>query len=684
VSRRVFELAVRPDAFSALHGREQVAALLELAGVPVVRLADILAAGAPRIIEQYADTLAGQREEDAGEAVAAYLATQRRVETDRHAARQGLETARGALDAARGDAAGLAFDEAGYEAAKGRLVGLRGEQRDARQLEESEGAEHRGRLMEIGRQIAVHRAALGRLQQARAEAAGRKGAASSAPTGEDLAERRARVTAALEEVRAATVGVSPATVAQQLSRLKGVRDDRGEIEVELARVRVGRADAIERLPEIQAQRAAAEAAADAGRDAGAPNADLVELRARRAVAGWEPGDLCPKCYQDVDHELNNEILAELEERCATAEAEQERRQQARALVDQLDREIERLRMLSDDLGVKLLEGELEQCDQATRIRGALALCKRVEELERELRGIDREVEELAGQEGAASGAPTGEVHQAEVDRLSEALAEIGEWSSPYGPRLAQVGIDIEAHEAEIERLEQTRERVGMVGRREREMATAGERHEALDALVRALQGPVRKCLFDDRLTSLDTQLQRAMARIGVVAEGDDYHGVYDATVRMDERGRLDLRLVRYGEHADAVPSPQPSPEGRGGSAGGGGTSGAFEVPFECCSDSERVRLVWALQCIAARRTGLLVLDAPEALDERFTYAVYDLGQDLGEHGVQVIVCAIAPPAGLERDGWGLVRLEDGAVVLVREGVMNVAPTGEAVAEGVAA
>ena len=176
-----------------------------------------------------------------------------------------------------------------------------------------------------------------------------------------------------------------------------------------------------------------------------------------------------------------------------------------------------------------------------------------------------------------------------------------------------------------------------VRRLEEQWSAARNEADALNELVGAMQGPLREVLFGDALATLSASLANAMAYVGMLIDSGAEQVLYDARVGLDDRGRLELVLLRElgGDH--------------------------LAIPYECCSESERIRLGWALQAVAGQQTGIVVLDSPEALDDRFRSAVWELGDALAESGVQVIVCAVdrvdrQPPAS-----WGVVHLDDGIV-----------------------
>jgi energy-coupling factor transporter ATP-binding protein EcfA2 len=612
VSRRVFELAVRPDAFSSLHGSDQAAALLELAGAPDLTLEAVLGVGCPALLQQYAEDLDGT--------LAGYCSAQLRAERDRTEAGRAATTARGAWETAAAEAP--AHDMAGHQRADVAAHNAAADLLALRTARQTAVAEHTAHRQAITARVREIEATLARSEAATPDLA--------ALTGE-----RERLTAELAEWREKSGDRTSAQIRGEL-RETGTLPAPEQIEQQITVATRKRSDARASVETLGQRISTWTPFGQRPQDP-----DIVEVAGaiERLIA--EAGDegTCYACGQVIDVEA---YRAEIERTRAEVEAVRTRQaawdaENTRYQKTQAEHRQAQAAAASDE--PERLAGALGQATRAAELREVLQHAQEAERAETRIAQIDAEV--TRGTDDQAQRARRIEL-QAERDQKRRELDEMAEFCWPRDAELATAdalatdrAIALAAHQfaaaavAEVARLHAAWE-------------TLAGKHEALNGLVEAMQGPVREELFGTALRRLTEDLASAMQAVGTTSGGEQLYG---ADITVDDRGRLQVWLVRT-----ASPPALPA----------SGAGEALRLPAECCSESEQRRLGWALQAVAAFRAGLVVLDAPEALDSRFDAAVYCLGDWLHECGVQVICCAIALPGslgGLAPAGWDVVDLD---------------------------
>ncbi len=600
VTRRVFELAVRPDAFRSLHGRDQTAAILELAGVPDLSVDALLAAGCPPAIHDYAKHLDGSLE--------GYYAALKAAYDDRAKANRELTTARGALESAQ--AAAKPYDAKTH-------------QRDDEQHRQATAELHE--LSARARQArAAHDSRHDTLQAQLDDLTERRNAlALEAPSSEALSQagRRADLVRERDAKRGEAGEQSADSVADAITAL-GLHsaDTTAAIEARLEGARV-----VAKRNEAEAAQAREELRAlgqpeDEPQSPAHADVRVLELLAEATDGAAADGEVaCPVCESAVAVSgLRTRLSAWEDSHTAWDEAHrdwEERTARRAALQEQLAR----LEDGSAERTVRELESALDRSRTRDALQAQLAAAREADRLDAAILRLDADVSAREGEIG----------RQAEVAQLlsqeevvRRQLEELGSFSDPTADAAA-------ACEQRIAELEQAL--VGYLSAKTSHEAftKASDAHNAalathnrLDELVVALQGPIPAVLWEPRMRSLQGRLDSALRRLS--APGTPY----GARLHVDDAGRLQVEFVQ----------------------------GALALPMECCSESERLRLAWALQCLAATETGLVILDAPEALDERFTHAPYELGDWLAEEGVQVLVCTTRLPDGEAPAGWALIEL----------------------------
>jgi len=616
-SRRIFDLAVRPDAFAALHGREQAEALMALGGIQELTLEALLAAGCPKTVSRYRQHLDGT--------LAGFLAAQKAAYSDRLEAQRGAETARGAYETAQGEASAYDADQHaqdGHELAEvrervGRL------QRD----DDRSAAEHRGRKAELERRASNLQKRAGDLQ-----------AASKTVDVAALIAERADLAKEAESLRKMAGGKCASELAAEISLLRGrrnetadqvrgqvagIRDELAEIEAKLATVQAQLQDCPEPGPmPIVARQDIARIAQLTDLLSGIDDLEEIE---------------CDRCGSTLEVEELQATLAELQEATATdraAHAEWEQKRSARAdLAVAVETGTARVNGLRSTLAEA--EQKLAMVVEAEALEAPLSAARQADTIGLRIAQLDADI-------AAAEADPKRKAQlqeaRAEAKRAAAELEELGEYVPAHAEEIRQSTERLAVLQAAVDEHERGHAEAKRVARLEANWR--GERNNAdeLNDLIATMQGPLREVLFGEAVRQLSDELANAMTFVGILFGDGSETVLYGARVGLDERGRLDLVLLRElgGDH--------------------------LEIPYECCSESERIRLGWALQAVAAQQTGLVVLDSPEALDDRFRAAVWDLGDALAEAGVQVIVCAVdradrQPPAG-----WGVVHLDDGCVI----------------------
>ncbi len=625
VSRRIFDLAVRPDAFDALHGREQAEALMALAGIEAITLESLLAAGCPSTITGFGEHLDG--------GLGGFLAAVKAAEHKRHEAGLGAKSARGAYEQALADRSGAGDQGDGLGACMGQIAALRDRATDLCAEDSTARAEHAGRRRELARQ----QESLQR-QISAAQAASR--------------------TVDTEALIAERAGLAALRDAPQDGAPQGDRRSSREIAAEIAELRGGRngsagemrkaiAAAEASITTLEAQVESGKAQLSEMGDPGPmPFSDHDDARKveqlRELLRGVDDMEEieCDRCGSTL-------VVAEIEERLQALETETASIRQARAAWDALTKKRGTLQTLFDghdqalavaNEGLANMRVVLGQLVEAEALEAPLAAAREREAADRRILEIDAEIAQAESNPGRKAALLA---LQQQANEAAAALAELGEFEPQHTEELAQIRADMATLEEQRRTLEEAAREAQRLARLQANWDGEQANHDALNALVEALHGPVRTALFGEKLRALEDELREAMGWVGTLFGEDpsDDRVLYSAGFELDERGRLDLQLLRVGADGQIL-----------------------RLPAECCSESERVRLGWALQSIAARRARVVVLDSPEALDERFALAVYDLGDALANEGVQVIVCAVDRPDRQPPEGWCVVKLDDGVVI----------------------
>ena len=622
VSRRIFDLAVRPDAFDALHGREQAEALMALAGIEAITLESLLAAGCPSTITGFGEHLDG--------GLGGFLAAVKAAEHKRHEAGLGAKSARGAYEQALADRSGAGDQGDGLGACMGQIAALRDRATDLCAEDSTARAEHAGRRRELARQQESLQRQISAAQ-----------AASKTVDTEALIAERAGLAERADSLRPMTGGKTASVLAVEIGLLRGrrnetadqvrgqvagIRDELAEIEAKLATVQAQLQDCPEPGPmPIVARQDIARIAQLTDLLSGIDDLEEIE---------------CDRCGSTLEVEELQATLAELQEATATdraAHAEWEQKRSARAdLAVDVETGTARVNGLRSTLAEA--EQKLAMVVEAEALEAPLAAARELEAADRRILEIDAEI---ARAEGDPKRRAALLALQQQANEAAAALAELGEFEPQHTEELAQIRADMATLEEQRRTLEEAAREAQRLARLQANWDGEQANHDALNALVEALHGPVRTALFGEKLRALEDELREAMGWVGTLFGEDpsDDRVLYSAGFELDERGRLDLQLLRVGADGQIL-----------------------RLPAECCSESERVRLGWALQSIAARRARVVVLDSPEALDERFALAVYDLGDALANEGVQVIVCAVDRPDRQPPEGWCVVKLDDGVVI----------------------
>ncbi len=622
VSRRIFDLAVRPDAFDALHGREQAEALMALAGIEAITLESLLAAGCPSTITGFGEHLDG--------GLGGFLAAVKAAEHKRHEAGLGAKSARGAYEQALADRSGAGDQGDGLGACMGQIAALRDRATDLCAEDSTARAEHAGRRRELARQQESLQRQISAAQ-----------AASKTVDTEALIAERAGLAERADSLRPMTGGKTASVLAVEIGLLRGrrnetadqvrgqvagIRDELAEIEAKLATVQAQLQDCPEPGPmPIVARQDIARIAQLTDLLSGIDDLEEIE---------------CDRCGSTLEVEELQATLAELQEATATdraAHAEWEQKRSARAdLAVDVETGTARVNGLRSTLAEA--EQKLAMVVEAEALEAPLAAARELEAADRRILEIDVEIARAESNPGRKAALLA---LQQQANEAAAALAELGEFEPQHTEELAQIRADMATLEEQRRTLEEAAREAQRLARLQANWDGEQANHDALNALVEALHGPVRTALFGEKLRALEDELREAMGWVGTLFGEDpsDDRVLYSAGFELDERGRLDLQLLRVGADGQIL-----------------------RLPAECCSESERVRLGWALQSIAARRARVVVLDSPEALDERFALAVYDLGDALANEGVQVIVCAVDRPDRQPPEGWCVVKLDDGVVI----------------------
>ncbi len=628
-SRRIFDLAVRPDAWAALHGREQAEALMALGGIGELTLEALLAAGCPKTVSRYRQNLDGT--------LAGFLAAQQAAYADRLEAQRGAERARGAFETAQGEARAYDADQHAQDAHE--LAEVRERVGRLQREDDRAAAEHRGRKAELERRAANLQKRAGDLQ-----------AASKTVDVAALIAERADLAKEAESLRKMAGGKCASELAAEISLLRGRRKETAD------QVRG-------QVAGIRDQLKAAEASLESARTqlANYPeqgeeppsidDADDGRMEQLAELLSWAEDDdqiECPTCGADVD---TAPLRAELDKLVSATEgsrheraAWETRRDTRAAMATQITARTEQVDGLRSAL--EAAEQKLSMIVEAESLEAPLSAAKQADALGLRVAQLDADI-------AAAEADPKRRAQlmeaRTEAKRAAADLEELGNYVPAHAEEIRQSTERLAALEAAVDEHERGHAEAKRVKRLEENWL--GERNNAdeLNELVGTMQGPLREVLFGEAVRQLSEELAAAMAFVGILFGDGSETVLYGARVGLDERGRLDLVLLRElgGDH--------------------------LEIPYECCSESERIRLGWALQAVAAQQTGLVVLDSPEALDDRFRAAVWDLGDALAEAGVQVIVCAVdradrQPPAG-----WGVVHLDDGLVTANVRGSSELAP-----------
>jgi len=615
-SRRIFDLAVRPDAFTALHGREQAEALMALGGIQELTYIALLSAGCPKSIEGYRSHLDGT--------LAGYLAAQKAAYGDRLEAQRAAETARGAFETA--DAEARAYNGERHEADLRELATLQASLDQMQRADERAAAEHRGRKGELERRAANLQKRAGELQ-AKSQTADLDGlAAERSGLVEQAAELRELACGKSARELVAEIGLlrgrRNATSDQVRGQVAGIREQLTEAESCLERVSA----ALANYPELGEEPPAF--ADDDGR-----MEQLSEL-----LSESEDDDQvdCPMCGTTLDaaplrEELDKLVSATEGSRHERA-AWETRRDTRASMTTQIRARTEQV----DGLRSALAEAEqkLTMVLEAESLEAPLAAARQADAHEVRIAEIDAAI---AAAEADPKRKALLQQVQAESKQAAADLEQLGEFVPEHADEIRQSAEQLAALQAAVAEHDRGHAEAKRVRRLEEQWSAARNEADALNELVGAMQGPLREVLFGDALATLSASLANAMAYVGMLIDSGAEQVLYDARVGLDDRGRLELVLLRElgGDH--------------------------LAIPYECCSESERIRLGWALQAVAGQQTGIVVLDSPEALDDRFRSAVWELGDALAESGVQVIVCAVdrvdrQPPAS-----WGVVHLDDGIV-----------------------
>ncbi|HOC44954.1 MAG TPA: AAA family ATPase, partial [Thermoanaerobaculales bacterium] len=622
VSRRIFDLAVRPDAFDALHGREQAEALMALAGIEAITLESLLAAGCPSTITGFGEHLDG--------GLGGFLAAVKAAEHKRHEAGLGAKSARGAYEQALADRSGAGDQGDGLGACMGQIAALRDRATDLCAEDSTARAEHAGRRRELARQQESLQRQISAAQ-----------AASKTVDTEALIAERAGLAERADSLRPMTGGKTASVLAVEIGLLRGrrnetadqvrgqvagIRDELAEIEAKLATVQAQLQDCPEPGPmPIVARQDIARIAQLTDLLSGIDDLEEIE---------------CDRCGSTLEVEELQATLAELQEATATdraAHAEWEQKRSARAdLAVAVETGTARVNGLRSTLAEA--EQKLAMVVEAEALEAPLAAARELEAADRRILEIDVEIARAESNPGRKAALLA---LQQQANEAAAALAELGEFEPQHTEELAQIRADMATLEEQRRTLEEAAREAQRLARLQANWDGEQANHDALNALVEALHGPVRTALFGEKLRALEDELREAMGWVGTLFGEDpsDDRVLYSAGFELDERGRLDLQLLRVGADGQIL-----------------------RLPAECCSESERVRLGWALQSIAARRARVVVLDSPEALDERFALAVYDLGDALANEGVQVIVCAVNREDRQPPEGWCVVKLDDGVVI----------------------
>ncbi|HOC44958.1 MAG TPA: AAA family ATPase, partial [Thermoanaerobaculales bacterium] len=415
-SRRIFDLAVRPDAFAALHGREQAEALMALGGIQELTLEALLAAGCPKTVSRYRQHLDGT--------LAGFLAAQKAAYSDRLEAQRGAETARGAYETAQGEASAYDADQHaqdGHELAEvrervGRL------QRD----DDRSAAEHRGRKAELERRASNLQKRAGDLQ-----------AASKTVDVAALIAERADLAKEAESLRKMAGGKCASELAAEISLLRGrrnetadqvrgqvagIRDELAEIEAKLATVQAQLQDCPEPGPmPIVARQDIARIAQLTDLLSGIDDLEEIE---------------CDRCGSTLEVEELQATLAELQEATATdraAHAEWEQKRSARAdLAVAVETGTARVNGLRSTLAEA--EQKLAMVVEAEALEAPLAAARQADTIGLRIAQLDADI-------AAAEADPKRKAQlqeaRAEAKRAAAELEELGEYVPAHAEEIRQ-------------------------------------------------------------------------------------------------------------------------------------------------------------------------------------------------------------------------------------------------------
>jgi energy-coupling factor transporter ATP-binding protein EcfA2 len=630
VTARQWELAVRPDAFLGLHEREQATILCELAETPLLTLEALLAAGAPPIQKEFAEALDGT--------FGGYCECEKRVRETRRQAGRRTETAKGAWKTAVDGC--VPYDARKHAKAREELEAAQSAVDALDKQEVAARGDWGGRRSERSKRV-------DRLE--RELEAIPVGAASGAPT-----ELRAQKVAELEAAREASGGWSAAEIQKAIGecfivgaettdalteklkaarkRLTGLHNAYVEVEAEFWRF-----GDLEQGPQPPAVLGDYERLAT-----------LIE-RAESAAdgEGW-----CYACEQPFNLEAARVEVARIQAQADTYAAAEVAWKARKDQFEGLGQKVVGIEAQTRETAASVegFEKLVHTSQERDALRMLLTHAERAELLEVEIRRLDQEIAD-------AMRAPERLRLEGELAEARAALAEIGEFVSPVAGELDVAATRRSEAFDTVRALEEAEAAHKRAATLRQQYDNEAAEHSALDELVEALAGPLRWALLEPSIMALQADLSAAMHAVGTFTDGDEERRLYDARVGVSESGWLEIRLVKAG--GDGGPEGGAS-KGEASPAPAGEERGTY-LPLECASESEQLRVRWALQCVAGLRAGIVVLDAPECLDDRFAFAPYALGGWLAEQGVQVILCAL-PTAEAPPEGWKVVRLEDGAVL----------------------
>ncbi len=658
VSERVFDLAVSPAAFLAIHGRDRCKVLFPLAGIADLTEAAILeatraclggsleAATVLEFLKAYLDRADGTPEgyfRIREAAAKARLGAERKRETAVGAYEKACETtASYAQDAhqraiAERDKAQAALDEAKRKHTEERAAHAAARKQEEDGLTRLREERSRVAALIVGESVETLKAELAGLEAERAEAA-------EACEGRSVSE----VTDAIRAVAAPN---------------RSIEELEAEVEAARQKEREGASRRQTVVAELEGLTADDQGSVDADtatlEEAGVAFARMTDLLRGAIQSGNQT--LCATCLQPIDRTEAERQLAELRSRLEEVKGRRQAREERSAREARLKAERDRLDPRGLAEATERAEETLAKARQVAGLAPALTAARRVAE-------IDKRIAELTGQIGAAAddGARASELNRLDAD-IRAAEARVGEFgtfdSTEHDARVRDLTDSLGVAQAEVTKHETAARERTKLGNLLREAEEATAQHGALNRLVGLLDREVKAALFGEQLQALSSEIDSAM-RFVAHRQGVDGPSLGAEIVLIEEgqrQGHLDILLT----------------DARTGRT----------VPYECASMSEQARLRWALQWIAGKRAGVMVLDDLELLDHECAEAPLLFARAAIERDVQVFLCAASDPTRLwpadaqviDLDAVGVSYVEgDGEVVAAQEMAGTEAAQGVAV------